>query len=78
MLSGTGAVSSKRVSGIITLLISLGCVIYLTVDEGGTSVVENLIQTAMIIAASLLGISSVTSIWKGGKTNNTDQTKKES
>ena len=77
MLSGTGEVSSKRFSGIITLLISLGCIIYLTVNEGGTTVVESLLQTAMIIAASLLGISSVTSIWKDRK-NNSDQTKNES
>lgn len=57
-------ISAKRVFGSITLMVSLGCTVYLTVTEGGTRVVENLIQTAFIIAASLLGIASVTGIWK--------------
>jgi sorbitol-specific phosphotransferase system component IIC len=65
MLSGSGNVSSKRVSGIISLLISLMCIIYLVLTEGGTTVVENLLQTVLIMAACLLGVSSVTSIWKG-------------
>lgn len=57
-------ISAKRVFGSITLMVSLGCTTYLTVIEGGTQTVENLIQTAFIIAASLLGIASITSIWK--------------
>lgn len=69
MLSGTGEVSSKRVSGILSLLVSLGCIVYLTIDEGGTSVVESLIQTTLIMAACLLGVSSVTGIWKGKVSN---------
>ena len=66
MVSGeNGQISSKRVMGIIMSFVCLGCIIYLTVHEGGTLVVENLLQTALIMAASLLGISTVTGIWRG-------------
>lgn len=65
MLSGSGEVSSKRVSGMLALLVGLGCITYLTIDEGGTTVVESLLQTVLITAACLLGVSSVTGIWKG-------------
>lgn len=34
------------------------------IHEGGTSVVESLLETSLIIAASLLGLSSVTGIFK--------------
>lgn len=49
--------------------------IYLVVSEGGSGVVENLLQTAMVMAASLLGISSVTSIWKGNQVSMGDNPK---
>lgn len=66
MISGeNGQISSKRVMGIIMSLVCLGCIIYLSIHEGGTLVVENLLQTTLIMAASLLGISSVTGIWRG-------------
>lgn len=70
MLSGAnGVLSSKRVMGVITLLLCMGCTAWLVLTEGGTQVVENLLQTLMIMAAALLGISSITGIWKkGGKT----------
>lgn len=72
MLSGTGNVSSKRVSGMISLMVSLACIVYLVLTEGGTNTVENLLQTVLVMAACLLGVSSVTSIWKtpGGKNAN--------
>jgi hypothetical protein len=53
--------------GMLVLVVCLICIIYLVVSEGGSGVVENLLQTAMVMAASLLGISSVTSIWKGNQ-----------
>ena len=40
----------------------------ITIKEGGTQVVENIMQTLLIVSSALLGISSVTSIWKGNKT----------
>lgn len=67
MVSGeNGIVSSKRVMGIITLVVCLICVGWLVWSEGGTQVVENLLQTLMIMAAALLGISSITGIWRKG------------
>lgn len=68
LVSGAnGIISSKRVMGMLVLLVCLICIIYLVVTEGGTGVVENLLQTGMVMAASLLGISSVTGIWKGNQ-----------
>lgn len=75
MISGdNGFISSKRVVGIITLAVCLGCTIWLVISEGGTPVVENLLQTLMIMAAALLGISSITRIWKYGKHSETAKT----
>ena len=74
MLSGSGDISSKRVSGMLALLVGLGCITYLTIDEGGTTVVESLLQTVLITAACLLGVSSVTNIWKGERTIKSDET----
>lgn len=62
---GRSHISSKRVVGTIIIMIVMSCTMWLVWKEGGTDVVENLLQTAMIISASLLGISSVTGIWKG-------------
>lgn len=68
MVSGeNGIVSSKRVMGVFVLLICMGCTIWLVISEGGTQVVENLLQTLMIMAAALLGLSTVTGIWRHGK-----------
>jgi hypothetical protein len=65
MLSGSnGVVSSKRIIGAITMLVVLGCTIYFTVNEGCTQNVENIIQTLIISACGLLGITSVAGIWK--------------
>lgn len=76
LVSGAnGVVSSKRVMGMLVLLVCLACIIYLVIAEGGTSVVENLLQTGMVMAASLLGISSVTSIWKGNQVSMGDNSK---
>ena len=65
MLSGSnGVVSSKRIIGALTMLVVLGCVIYLTVHEGCTQGVENILQTLIISACGLLGITSVVNVWK--------------
>lgn len=63
-----GLLSSKRVMGVVIISICLICTCWLVWSEGGTQVVENLLQTLMIMAAALLGISSVTGIWKKGGT----------
>ena len=76
LVSGAnGIISSKRVMGMLVLVVCLICIIYLVVSEGGSGVVENLLQTAMVMAASLLGISSVTSIWKGNQVSMGDNSK---
>lgn len=78
LVSGeNGIISSKRVMGVITLVICLGCTIWLVIAEGGTSVVENLLQTLMMMATALLGISSVTGIWRKGKHVETAKTVEE-
>ncbi len=67
MLSEREYISSKRVAGMLMILTALGCTIYLAIKEGGSNTVEGLIQTAFIVGSSLLGLASVTSIWKGGR-----------
>lgn len=69
MISGAnGIISSKRVMGVVVLSVCVLCTCWLVYAEGGTAVVENLLQTLMIMAAALLGISSITGIWKKGGT----------
>lgn len=69
LVSGeNGILSSKRLMGVVILVICMICTCWLVYSEGGTQVVENLLQTLMIMAAALLGISSVTGIWKKGGT----------
>lgn len=78
MISGeNGIVSSKRVMGVITLSVCMICTCWLVWSEGGTTVVENLLQTLMIMSAALLGISSITGIWKRGKSAETAKTVEE-
>ena len=72
-----GKLSSKRVTGVIVLVVCLLCTCWLVYNEGGTQVVENLLQTLMIMSAALLGISSVTSIWKTGKSGENAKTAPE-
>jgi len=67
MLSGMGDVSAKRVSGMSSMLIALACIIYLVIKEGGNSVTESLLETVLIISACLLGVTSITGIWKEKK-----------
>ena len=68
MISGSnGIISSKRVMGVIVLVMCMICTCWLVYAEGGTTVVENLLQTLMVMAAALLGISSITGIWKKGE-----------
>lgn len=65
--SENGVGSSKRIVGTCILLVALGCTVYLTITGGCTTCVEDLLQTFIIMACSLLGIGSITSIWKNGK-----------
>ena len=64
MLSGRGKISAKRFLGLIMIVVSQICIMYLTVRFGSSATVQNLIETNMIVGACLLGVTSVTSIWK--------------
>lgn len=64
-----GKLSAKRVIGGFSMLVALGCTIYLTVRDGSTNVVENLLMTTLISSISLLGLPAVTSVWGGSKLN---------
>jgi hypothetical protein len=77
MLSENGNGSSKRLFGGIAILVALGCIIYLTVTEGCTDCVEGLLQVLIITSCSLLGLSSITGIWKNGKVSTLQEKKKE-
>lgn len=77
MLSENGNGSSKRLFGGIAILVALGCIIYLTVIEGCTDCVEGLLQVLIVTSCSLLGLSSVTSIFKNGKVSTSQEKKNE-
>lgn len=64
ILSGRGKISSKRVTGVWLVALVSFCIVWIMIKEGGTNVVESLLETSLIIAASLLGLSSVTGIFK--------------
>ncbi len=72
VFSENGVGSSKRILGTLMLIVCLVCVVYLVFKEGGTSVVENIIITLIAVGAGLLGLSSVTSIFKN-KGNKNEQ-----
>lgn len=64
VFSEKGIGSSKRVAGMIAEVIALLCVVYLTISEGGSNCVQSLLETTIITGACLLGVASVTGIWK--------------
>ena len=64
MLSGRGTISAKRFLGLIMIVVSQICIMYLTIRLGNSSTVQSLIETNMIVGACLLGVTSVTGIWK--------------
>lgn len=67
IFSENGVGSSKRVVGAIAYLVVLICMIWLTITSGATQIVENLLTTLIISASALLGLSSVTNIFKNKK-----------
>jgi coenzyme F420-reducing hydrogenase gamma subunit len=54
----------KSTIGTVMLFGCFGCIVYLTIKEGGSDTVESLITTAMIISATLLGVNSVADVFK--------------
>lgn len=66
VFSEKGIGSVKRVAGMFITVVSMGCIVYLTITAGPIMIVENLLQTSLITGAALLGLHSITSIWKNG------------
>ena len=59
--------SAKRVIGGIMIIVVLFCTVWSCIKYGMTAHVTSVIETEIITAGALLGVSSVTSIWKGGR-----------
>lgn len=68
--ASNGYLSSKRVLGTIVLLGCLGIVIGEAITEGITDNIKSLIEVLIITSTTLLGITSVTNIWKQDKVVN--------
>ena len=64
-----GYASSKRILGAFCLLVCAGTIVYLAVTSKDSDNVKDLIEMLMGVSALLLGISSVTGIWKKAPTN---------
>lgn len=65
--ASNGYLSSKRVLGAIVLLGCLGIVIAEAIVEGVTDNIKSLLEVLIITSTALLGITSVTNIWKQQK-----------
>lgn len=77
IFSENGIGSSKRLVGFIAMIVALSCIGYLTISEGCTNCVEGLLQVLIITSCSLLGLSSVTSIFKNGKVSASQEQQKK-
>ena len=66
VFSEKGVGSAKRVNGAIIVFISMACIVYLTITAGPVVIVQDLLQTSLVTGAALLGLYSITSIWKSG------------
>lgn len=60
-LAQSNTISSKRVCGVLGWLISLGVLIYCTISKIQAPV---MIDTIVISSTALLGVDSITGIWK--------------
>ena len=50
--------------GAMTLFGCFCCIAYLTIKEGGSDTVDDLLTTAMIVSATLMGVTSIADIFK--------------
>ena len=66
VFSEKGVGSVKRVIGSFITVVSMACIVYLTITAGPVAIVQDLLQTSLITGAALLGLYSITSIWKNG------------
>ena len=70
IFSEKGQPSCKRVSGMLVVLVVCACVVIDTAQRGITSMTEGILQTMFVCACSLIGLYSVTNIFKKDDTNN--------
>ena len=61
MLRGEAGISSKRVCGVLGWLVSIGVIVYCTILN---TQAPEIMDTFILGIMGLLGIDSVTSIWK--------------
>lgn len=62
MLRGESGISSKRVCGVLGWLVSIGIIVYCTITNQQS---PEIMDTFILGIMGLLGIDSVTGIWKG-------------
>jgi hypothetical protein len=62
MLRGESGISSKRVCGVLGWLVSIGIILYCTTTNQQA---PEIMDTFILGIMGLLGIDSVTGIWKG-------------
>lgn len=65
-----GYLSSKRVLGAVVLLSCLVLIIVEAIKEGITDNIKDLVEILIITSTALLGITSITGIWKNKNINN--------
>ena len=65
--ASSGYLSSKRILGAIVLLACLTITIVQATREGMTDNIKDLFEVLIITSTALLGITSITNIWKGKK-----------
>lgn len=58
----------KSTVGTMTMFGCFLLIAYLTIKEGGSDTVDDLITTAMIVSATLMGVTSIADIFKVNKT----------
>lgn len=64
MLRGESGISSKRVCGVLGWLVSIGVIVYCTMSN---TQAPEVMDAFLLSIMGLLGIDSVTNIWKGKK-----------
>lgn len=69
--ASNGYLSSKRVLGALVLVTCLVFIVIQAVREGMTDNIKDLFEILIITSTALLGITSVTNIWKQGKREKT-------
>jgi len=75
--SENGIGSAKRIVGSFMILCVMFCTIWSCIKFGMIESVKSVIETEIITAGTLLGITSVTNIWRKKLTQPEEEEKKE-